>query len=80
MRMHGTLCKWNDDRGFGFIAPSQGNEELFVHVSAFPSDGIRPRLNEVISFEIEDGGNGKKRARKLSLPSAKNTVRKRPPK
>jgi cold shock CspA family protein len=61
-RTHGTLMKWNDDRGFGFISPAQGNEEMFVHISAFPRDGQRPRLNELISYEIEMGPNGKLRA------------------
>jgi len=39
MRSHGTLKKWNDDRGFGFVVLPQTQEEIFVHVSAFPRDG-----------------------------------------
>jgi cold shock CspA family protein len=62
MRTHGTLTRWNDDRGFGFISPAQGSEEIFVHVSAFPRDGERPRLNEIISFETDTGPNGRLRA------------------
>jgi cold shock CspA family protein len=62
MRAHGTLTKWNDDRGFGFITPAKGAADLFVHISAFPRDGVRPRLNELISFETETGRDGKPRA------------------
>lgn len=51
MRTHGTLTRWNDERGFGFIQPSVGTDELFVHISAFPRDGVRPRIGETISFE-----------------------------
>lgn len=51
MRTHGNLIKWNDDRGFGFIAPSQGHDEIFVHISAFPRDGTRPHIGEISSFE-----------------------------
>lgn len=65
MRINGTLAKWNDDRGFGFIAPAQGGSEVFVHVSTFPRDGQRPRVGERLSFEIETGKNGKKRATNL---------------
>ncbi len=65
MRIEGTLAKWNDDRGFGFIAPTQGGREVFVHVSAFPRDGQRPKLGERLSFEIEIDRDGKKRAKSL---------------
>jgi len=48
MRFDGTLKKWNDERGFGFIAPMQGAQEIFVHISAFPRDGSRPMLEELL--------------------------------
>lgn len=70
MRTHGTLVKWNDDRGFGFIEPAAGMEEIFVHVSAFPRDGIRPRIGEVVSFEIDLRQDGKKRAVRVMRPGA----------
>lgn len=68
MRTHGTLKKWNEDRGFGFISPSQG-DEIFVHISAFPRDGIRPRINELISFEVEPGSKGKMQAVRVVRPA-----------
>ncbi len=71
MRNHGNLIKWNDDRGFGFIAPAQGHDEIFVHISAFPRDGTRPRVGELISFEIEGGSGGKKRAVRILRPGSK---------
>lgn len=62
MRTHGTLVKWNDERGFGFIAPAQGSDELFVHVSALRRGGARPQVNELVSFEIRIKPDGKKEA------------------
>jgi cold shock CspA family protein len=62
MRTHGRLAKWNDDRGFGFIEPAAGTEEIFVHVSAFPRDGIRPRIGELVSFEVDRREDGRSRA------------------
>ncbi|WP_372017085.1 cold shock domain-containing protein [Pseudoxanthomonas sp. 10H] len=70
MRTHGVLAKWNDDRGFGFIAPAGGGAEIFVHVSAFPRDGSRPHLNELVSFETESGPDGKTRAIRIMRPGA----------
>ena len=34
MRFEGTLKSWNDERGFGFIAPDQGSDEAFLNVKA----------------------------------------------
>jgi cold shock CspA family protein len=62
MRHHGNLTRWNDDRGFGFIAPAGGTGELFVHISAFPRDGRRPVVGEVLTYLSESGPDGKLRA------------------
>lgn len=78
MRIEGFLSKWNDDRGFGFITPTQGGQEIFVHISAFPKDGVRPSLGEKLTFEIETDNNGKKRAKNLLCPQRPTVVRTTP--
>jgi cold shock CspA family protein len=62
MRKHGTLTKWNADRGFGFVELPNGGGDLFVHVSAFQSGGAEPRVGELLSFDVQDGPDGRKRA------------------
>lgn len=69
MRIDGTLTKWNDDRGFGFIAPIKGGPEIFVHISAFPKDGRRPFVGEQLTFEAETDMAGKSRAINLLCPN-----------
>ena len=69
MRIDGTLTKWNDDRGFGFITPTQGGPEVFAHISAFPRDGQRPRLGERLFFEIGIGKDGKQQAKSIVCPA-----------
>ena len=77
MRFEGTLKTWNDDRGFGFIEPAQGGQEIFVHVKAFGPRVRRPQVRQLLSFEIEPGPKGSKRAknvehaRPLGIPFAK---------
>ena len=78
MRLHGTLIKWNDDRGFGFVALPQTHEEVFVHISAFPRDGVRPRVGETISFEIGGGPDGRKRAERVQRPGNVSTAPAKP--
>ncbi|MDQ3059198.1 MAG: excalibur calcium-binding domain-containing protein [Pseudomonadota bacterium] len=68
-RFEGTLTQWNDDRGFGFVAPAQGGQAVFVHISAFPRDGQRPQPHEALSFEIELDNKGKKRAVGVRRPA-----------
>ena len=62
MRLSGTLRSWNDDRGFGFIAPTHGGAELFVHISALPRDGSRPTVGEKLTYELGRGKNGQPQA------------------
>lgn len=68
MRFDGKLDKWNDDRGFGFIVPARGGDPVFVHISAFPRDGRRPKIGEELSFEVEPAGDGKRRAVNIQRP------------
>ena len=55
----GTVKWFNNTKGFGFIAPSEGGEDVFVHSSAIQGDGYRT-LNEGqnVSFEVEQGPKG----------------------
>src|SRR3569623_1385181 len=50
MHNTGTLIRWNDARGFGFIAGA-GGELVFVRINAFPKGSRRPSLREAISYE-----------------------------
>lgn len=77
MRFEGKLVKWNDERGFGFVAPAQGGQELFVHISSFPRDGQRPRLDEPLSFEVELDKKGQKRAVNVRWPASSEPVPRR---
>ena len=53
-RGRGRLVKWNDNRGFGFIAPEGGGRDVFVHISCFPEHGRRPVEGDRLRFEHTD--------------------------
>lgn len=61
-RYEGKLKRWNAERGFGFIVANDSGQDIFVHITAFPRDGCLPMEGEVLSFEVEPDGKGKKRA------------------
>jgi cold shock CspA family protein len=65
MPLTGTLRSWNDDPGFGFIAPTHGGAEIFVHVSAFPRDQSKPTVGEKLTYELERGRDGRPQAVKV---------------
>ena len=65
MALNGTLRSWNDERGFGFIAPRDGGREIFVHASAFPRDGSRPTVGESLTYELGPGKDGKPQAMRV---------------
>ena len=67
MRFDGILKSWNDERGFGFIEPRLGGQEIFVHIKSFPSGTGRPAMGLPLSFEVEVGQNGKKRAKSVQF-------------
>jgi cold shock CspA family protein len=62
MRQVGKIRSWNDDRGFGFIAPTGGGPELFFHITALLPDGSRPTVGESVSYELGRGKDGKPQA------------------
>ena len=60
MRQTGTVKFFNQTKGFGFITPDAGGNDVFVHVTAVESSGIGP-LDEGmrVSFETEPDKRGK---------------------
>lgn len=70
MRFDGTLKSWDAERGFGFIAPRTGGQDIFIHISAFPRDGRAPREGEALTFEVETSAEGKKRATRVQRPGS----------
>lgn len=75
MRFDGTIKSWDDERGFGFIEPDQGGQDIFVHIKAFKALRERPQVSQRVSFQIELGPQGKKRALNAELIRAARPAR-----
>jgi len=56
----GTVKFFNENKGYGFIAPDGGGNDAFVHISAVENSGMRTlRENQRVSFELQQDRRGK---------------------
>jgi len=64
-------CKWfNSKKGFGFITPTDGSEEVFVHQSAILADGFRSLAEkETVEYDLDKDENGRAKAINVTGPA-----------
>ena len=64
----GTVKWFNTTKGFGFIAPDGGSNDVFVHISAVERSGLTGlKDDQKINFDIEAGRDGRESAINLTL-------------
>jgi cold shock protein len=56
----GTVKFFNENKGYGFIAPDGGGQDAFVHITAVENSGMRTlRENQRVSYELQQDRRGK---------------------
>ena len=65
----GTVKFFNESKGYGFIAPDEGGNDAFVHISAVENSGMRTlRENQRVTYDLQEDRRGKMAA--VNLKSA----------
>jgi cold shock protein len=65
---NGTVKWFNATKGFGFIQPSDGSADVFVHISEVQRSGLQDlKEGQKLSFEVQRGQQGKLAAANLKL-------------
>lgn len=59
MKGKGHLSQWNDERGFGFITPVNGDKPVFLHIKAMANRSRRPTVGELLSYELAQDKQGR---------------------
>jgi uncharacterized membrane protein YsdA (DUF1294 family)/cold shock CspA family protein len=77
MRFEGRVKSWNVERGFGFIEPTLGGQEVFLHISAVPTALRPPKIGQSFTFEVELNRDGRKRAANLGVARPVRTAEQR---
>ena len=55
----GTVKWFNESKGYGFISPADGGEDVFVHFNAIVGDGFKTLTEgQAVSYEVENGPKG----------------------
>jgi cold shock CspA family protein len=67
MRERGEVKMFNEERGFGFIAPDSGQKDVFFHVRGFIRQTRVPCRGDIVEFEVAEGRDGRIQARAVEF-------------
>lgn len=75
----GTVKWFNNAKGYGFILPEEGGEDLFAHYSAIQMDGYKTlKAGQVVDFDVTKGEKGFHATNIKSLEASQSTLTESP--
>lgn len=70
MTQKGKIISWNQQKGFGFISPDNGGDDVFFHVSALTDKQSRPHIQEPVNFTLGTDSKGRLSANNVAFVNA----------
>jgi len=71
MRAKGKIISWNEGKGYGFILPLAGGEQVFLHITALNNRGRSPEIGQVVTYSISADKQGRPCAANATLAGDK---------
>jgi uncharacterized membrane protein YsdA (DUF1294 family)/cold shock CspA family protein len=66
-RYQGKITTWKDAQGFGFITPNGGGPAVFLHIKSFADRGVRPEINDIVTYHLSANEKGQPRAENVAF-------------
>jgi uncharacterized membrane protein YsdA (DUF1294 family)/cold shock CspA family protein len=73
VRTKGNIASWNDGKGYGFISPFDGGDQVFAHIKAFENRGRRPAVGDVVTFSMATDARGRACAKGATIAGVPRT-------
>ena len=67
MQRRGTITKWNDEKGFGFVVPDDRTDDVFLHQRAMGGPSRRPKTGDRVRYQLGYDVKGRRQAQKVKL-------------
>jgi len=75
VRKKRKIASWNDGKGYGFISPFEGGDQVFVHIKAFEHRGRRPAVGDVVTFSMSIDARGRACAKGATIAGIPRTAK-----
>jgi len=70
VRQTGKIVRWNADRGFGFVRPENGGQEVFAHISSFRDRARVPKADDGVTYELGHDAQSRTKAERIVYAGA----------
>jgi len=77
MRTKGKITLWNEAKAYGFVSQMTGGKQIFIHINAFNNKNRRPKVGQIVAYDVSTDKNGRPCAAKATLAGDRSKINKK---